>query len=216
MELRLFPLRTVLFPGALLPLHIFEPRYRQMIGECLDGELPFGVVLIRNGSEVGGGAEPYTTGCTARITRVEKEPDGRMNIVSVGQDRFRIRSTSSERPYLLGEVELLDEYDAATPAAETEAERLRATWLRFIQATLALQLQWTRRVGTPGNPGRLADHVAARLPAPAEEKQRLLEELAVPRRLARLNALLDNAVTELEERVSAASLARYAGFGVLN
>src|SRR5262245_26690023 len=107
MDLPLFPLNAVLFPGAKLPLHIFEPRYRMMIGECIDNEQPFGVVLIREGPEVGGGARPYDVGVTARITEVERLEDGRFNIVCIGQDRFRIHQTSSERAYLLGDVELL-------------------------------------------------------------------------------------------------------------
>lgn len=216
MELPLFPLHSVLFPGARLPLHIFEPRYRQMIGECLDRDAPFGVVLIREGPEVGGGAEPYAVGCTAHITRADREPDGRLNIASIGQDRFRILSTSTERPYLLGEVELLHEYDAATAAAETEAERLRDVYLRYIRANLGLQMQWARRVGTPASAGRLADHIAARLPVSTRDKQELLEELSVPRRLIRTRLLLSDAVAHVEARMTAATIARFSSIDVLN
>ncbi|MBF6600779.1 MAG: LON peptidase substrate-binding domain-containing protein [Dehalococcoidia bacterium] len=71
MDLRLFPLQTVLFPGMRLPLHIFEERYKIMVRECIDEDAPFGVVLIRSGAEVGGGAIPHDVGTTARIIQVE-------------------------------------------------------------------------------------------------------------------------------------------------
>ncbi|MGH2584027.1 MAG: LON peptidase substrate-binding domain-containing protein, partial [Dehalococcoidia bacterium] len=203
MELSLFPLNTVLFPGAPLPLHIFEPRYRLMIDECIEQERPFGVVLIERGPEVGEGAVPHTVGATARITAVERMPDGRMNIGCEGQDRFRILDTSSARPYLLGEVELLADLDANSGEAHAAAERVRERYLRFAQLTLALRGEWARRPQTPADPARLADALAARLPAPNATKQRLLEEITVPRRLAGVAAILDAAIEALTPRVAA-------------
>lgn len=104
-ELPLFPLRTVLFPGQTLPLHIFEPRYRQMIADCLETDRTFGVVLIREGAEVGGPAVPHTVGTTAEIQDVERLDDGRLNIVTIGRERFRLQETdASGKPYLVGRV----------------------------------------------------------------------------------------------------------------
>src|SRR5687768_13022946 len=114
MELRripIFPLNVVLFPGMLLPLHIFEPRYRQMIRECLESDRTFGVCLIRSGQEVGGPAAPYTTGTTCEIVSVAHLDEGRMNLVTVGGQRFEIRRLFSERPYLEAEIEILPEPD---------------------------------------------------------------------------------------------------------
>ena len=96
----LFPLHTVLFPGQVLPLHIFETRYRQMISECLREGAPFGVVLIKEGSETGAPAKPAGIGTTARIAQVDTLPDGRMNILSVGEARFVVHQVHHERPYL--------------------------------------------------------------------------------------------------------------------
>ena len=91
LDLPLFPLNTVLFPGMPLSLHIFEDRYKRMIGECIDSGNPFGVVLIKRGQEANGPlAEPHEIGCTARIIEVEPLSEGRMNIVVLGQKRFRI------------------------------------------------------------------------------------------------------------------------------
>ena len=216
MDLPLFPLSTVLFPGALLPLHIFEPRYREMIGECVEQEAPFGVVLIKSGSEVGEGAEPHRVGVTARITTVDRMPDGRMNIITVGQDRFRILDTSSERPYLLGQVELLAESDADSGDAFLQAERVRERYLRFFQLTLALRGEWTRRVATTAAPAMLADTLAYRLPAANDIKQALLEELSVPRRLAGVAAVLEAGIEALRPRVAAVQQQRYAGTSTYN
>lgn len=216
MDLPLFPLNTVLFPGAKMPLHIFEPRYRLMIGHCIEQEAPFGIVLIRSGAEVGGGAEPFTIGVTARITRVERMDDGRMNILAIGQDRFRILETSSAQPYLTGEVELLNQQDADAPSAEVAAEAVRGRYLRFVQLGLALRGEWTLRAAAPRQPAHLADHVAARLPVEMQTKQRLLEELNVPRRLAAVSRILDVAIEELEPRVRALQARRYSGFGARN
>ena len=216
MELPLFPLNTVLFPGALLPLHIFEPRYRQMIGECVAQERPFGVVLIESGPEVGEGAVPHRVGVTAQITTIERLEDGRMNIVCVGQDRFRILNTSSERPYLTGDVELLASLDTDTPASYAAAERVRERYLRFFQLTLALRGEWTRRVATVAQPDRLADSIASRLPVGNDIKQGLLEELSVPARLAGVAAVLDAGIELLTPRVAAFRMQRFAATTALN
>lgn len=216
MDLPLFPLNLVLFPNAELPLHIFEPRYRQMIGECIEERRPFGVVLIREGGEVGGGAEPYKMGTTARIRDVERVEDGRMNIVAVGEDRFRILDTSSERPYLTGSVDLLDEYDGETPAADVAADEVRALYLRLMRAALALSGQWVRGAELPAVPGRLADHVASRVDVELATRQQLLEELSVPRRLTRLTGLLGEAAERMEARAAAAQRGRLLRPGALN
>ena len=129
MRIPLFPLHTVLFPGQVLPLHIFEPRYRQMIGECLQQSVPFGVVLIKKGTEAGQAAEPVMVGTTARITHVQSLDDGRMNILTVGDTRFRVLQLHTERPYLEATTSLWqwpDEDSAELqPLAHDVLERLR-------------------------------------------------------------------------------------------
>src|SRR5258708_15079392 len=104
-ELPLFPLGTVLFPGMALPLHIFEERYKLMISECVRESRPFGVVLIRSGRETGADAKLYEVGTTAHITQVERLGDGRMNIATLGYNRFRITGTQRTKPYITGLVE---------------------------------------------------------------------------------------------------------------
>src|SRR2546422_11144758 len=88
--LPLFPLHVVLFPGLPLPLHIFEPRYRLMVGRCLEASSAFGVVLIRAGREVGEPATPYSVGTTAQIVRHERLADRRLNLLCVRRPRLRL------------------------------------------------------------------------------------------------------------------------------
>ena len=122
-ELPLFPLHTVLFPGMVLPLHIFEPRYRQMIGECIKSGEPFGVVLIQEGVEAGGSAIPYEVGTSAYITQVEELADGRMNIFSIGYQRFRVHELRDSKPYLVG---LVEDYPFAGETQPTVQEAVAA------------------------------------------------------------------------------------------
>jgi Lon protease-like protein len=137
-ELPLFPLHTVLCPGIALPLHIFEERYRLLIGQCLDRETPFGVVLIRKGREVGAVPQVAQVGTTAVIRQAARYPDGRLDIVTVGETRFRIHSSDTDRePYLVADVELLDEPVGGT--AERADEAARMTGRRFLSYLRTIQ-----------------------------------------------------------------------------
>lgn len=115
-EIPLFPLNTVLFPGIPLHLHIFEDRYKLMLHSCLNKNAVFGVVLIRKGQEAMGRlAEPYEIGCTARILQVDTLSDGRMNVLAQGGERFRILSLDYRLPYLVGQIERLPMPDFNPP-----------------------------------------------------------------------------------------------------
>lgn len=129
MEIPLFPLHTVLCPGIVLPLHIFEERYRAMIRRCLDTGGPFGVVLIRDGREVGAG--PVTTlagvGAFAEIREAGRYPDGRYDLLAAATGRFAIESVdAATEPYLVAHVTPLDD----EVGDEAHAERLAATAIR--------------------------------------------------------------------------------------
>src|ERR1700733_14588331 len=109
-RLRLFPLNTVLFPGAVLNLHVFEERYRRLIAECLDANEAFGVVLIRDGQETGDpDVMPHEIGTTAEISEVTPLPAGRYYISTTGGGLFRIERIVSREPYLMAEVEFLED-----------------------------------------------------------------------------------------------------------
>ena len=163
----------MLFPGAALPLHVFEERYRQLVRERLD----FGVVLIRHGSEVGVGraADLYDVGTLATLERVEALPDGRFTVLARGLERFRLRSVEHDRPYLTGRVEwlsdppararprlvvLLERYLSAhgvevTPQLTPDLGR-RAAWL--VGAVLQIEPARRQELLESGDPG-LAERV---------------------------------------------------------
>lgn len=137
MEIPLFPLNTVLFPGAPLRLHIFEDRYKQMMTLCIEEKLPFGVILIANGEEaLGPLAQPHLVGCTAQITQVQRLPEDRMNMTAIGRERFRVRRLYSDRPYLRAEVDLLALKDENPSWTEGGSARVRELFKRYM---LALQ-----------------------------------------------------------------------------
>lgn len=137
MEIPLFPLHTVLCPGIVLPLHIFEERYRALVRHCLETGLPFGIVLIRNGREVGSGALSTLAGvgAFAEIRRAGRYPDGRFDLLAAATGRFAIESVDTRKaPYLVADVTPLDE----DVGDETRAELLSAAAVRRFVRYLAL------------------------------------------------------------------------------
>ena len=216
MELPLFPLNSVLFPGATLPLHIFEERYKLMIGRCLQSGSPFGVLLIRSGNEVGEATEPFEVGTTARIVRVQHLDEGRMNLVCLGERRFRLLRKLRETPYLVGEVEPLDSTDIEGEDVAELAETVAALFAEYYRIYLAVSNQWARQIGMPGGAAELADFVGSRLAVSPWTKQRLLEELSVRRRLDMELETLSDAIREMTPKVDAARAQRWRALGVMN
>jgi Lon protease-like protein len=185
--LPLFPLNTVLFPGQLLPLHIFEPRYRQMIGECIQHGQPFGVVLIRSGEEVGDAAEPVDVGTTAQIVQVENAADGNMNILCVGKARFRITDLLHDKPYLSGRIDWWpwEPYQAGS----ADIERIRHQLDRYVRI-LAESTQGKLELTLPDEPATLANIAASVLQVDTSEKQHLLTTASIGELLTEVAAVL--------------------------
>ena len=134
MDLPLFPLHTVLCPGIALPLHIFEPRYRLMVQRCLAADLPFGVVWIRDGREVGSGSMAVASvGTMAEIREADLLADGRFELVSVGTRRFRLEEAFTDRePYLVGRVEPIDEVVLDDERAARLARLVTRRFVRYV------------------------------------------------------------------------------------
>ncbi|MFW0785916.1 LON peptidase substrate-binding domain-containing protein [Gordonia sp. CPCC 206044] len=174
----MFPLGTALLPGEVLPLRIFEPRYRQMLGDVLDADRGFGIVLIARGHEVGGGDVRTDIGTFAQIDEVERAPDGRAALMCTGSERFRVVEWLPDDPYPRAVVETLPE-----PAGEA-ADDVRLTELRDALTSFVDEVA-TRR------PAAIADGLpvfdttdlfahgvfgwATRLPIGAADRQKLLE-----------------------------------------
>ena len=198
--LPLFPLGSVLFPGALMPLHIFEPRYRLLIRRCMERHHPFGIVLIRSGSEVDPRAEPYDVGTEAKIVAESPLPGGRSYIVTRGERRFAVENLIPDaEPYLVGQVRYLDEADGdgAASHASVALEALGSYLLAVVAVTddsrgeraLADDLR-------DALPRDLAYRIAGSLAVDAPQQQALLELETASARLKEETRIL-NRETEL-------------------
>jgi hypothetical protein len=215
-EIPLFPLNTVLFPGNTIPLHIFEERYKLMIGECIAEKRPFGVILIREGEEVGGPAEPVEVGTTARVIEAQKLDDGKLNITVIGEQRFRVLGVRRREPYLVGDVEILGTDEEADRTLSDLAARAGTLFAEYVRLNLAVTHQWARTIEMPSEPGPLADFIGHRLAVDLHAKQRLLEEESPRHRLRTEVDVLGEGIRLLHPRVRAARTARWSGFGVAN
>ena len=210
-RISLFPLNTVLFPRQALPLHIFEERYKLMMGRCIDEDAPFGVVLIKDGEEVGGDVEPYEIGTTARIARVQRLPDGRLNLITLGRRRFRILELDRSEPYLAADVEYIENTGAGDEGIVEAAEEVAALFAEQFRLVMAITSQWMRQLNIPGDPAKLADFVPSQIEVPEETKQQLLETLSVPERLAREKELLGDLIRTLTDKWEESRKKRFAG-----
>jgi Lon protease-like protein len=190
-DLPLFPLNTVLFPGMILPLHIFEERYKLMIERCVEEERPFGVLLIREGKEVGGTAVPYTVGTTTLIASVTRVDGGRMNIITVGLERFRLRTLRSEQPYLVGDAEPWPLTGGNTELAHAQVGPVRALLRQYLSLLAQAQGHRIEIDDVPTDPRTLALLVAITLQLPMSEKQGLLAQPNVVRMLLAERAIMN-------------------------
>jgi Lon protease-like protein len=181
MEMPLFPLKNVvLFPGMVLPLHIFELRYREMINRCIDERIPFGVVLIDEGQEVGPIAQPHTVGTAARIVRVDRLDDGCMNITAVGTQRFRILELNHAHSYLSASVSQFPVVNGATKQATELAQHVRPQVMEYVELLSKASNTNLRLDRLPEDPLTLAFMIAIALQVKPQDKQRLLEQAGIP------------------------------------
>ena len=184
-QLSLFPLNLVLFPGMALPLHIFEERYKAMIADCLDRETPFGIVLIKEGLEVGEPAEPFRIGTTARIVQAETLEEGRLNILTRGEHRFEVVEITQQLPHLAGQVKILDEDPGDEPSGVTT--EITEGYASFLRNLTALAGGWTAQAQVPDDPVQLSFAVAASLATtidiPSRVRQQMLEASTAKERL---------------------------------
>lgn len=219
-ELPLFPLQIVVFPGESVPLHIFEPRYRQLVKDTIESGEPFGIVLTRRTRQraTQEDREPtHEVGCTVRMESNEAFPDGRFNIGCVGQRRFRIIEKLGERPYWVANVEFLDdpedsESDQAYIAYDTAASLYRD----HLGLALALQNSWQRTYRLPRRPTTLVNHIGSSIEAPASVKQEVLKSESTVEQLNLLSRILRASNRQLMDRVSLHHKQRYEGLGVGN
>jgi len=176
-KLPLFPLNTVLFPGAPIHLNIFEQRYRLMLRECIQDNLPFGVCLIRRGAEAFGTlADPYPIGCTARIVHLEPLSDGRINLTAIGDERFIIRSLNDQKSYLVGEVDLMGIIHTDAVNLDESVVHLKPWVEQYLSLLSRLEDEYYdhKRSEVPSDPMQMVYIAASLLQIPPFEKQFIL------------------------------------------
>ena len=193
--LPIFPLDLVLLPGVPLPLHIFEPRYREMIAECLERKKPFGVVRASSDGVA-------DIGCTAEIMSVTKKyDDGRMDILTRGVDRFEVIHVNNDRSFLQAEISVMqdedeDEGEPAKPTAQLATEAVR------LHAEIA-KLAGTEPSGPDEHAGNLSFLLAGSLPLDLDFKQNLLSTLSEARRLEAVIGYLEAVLPGLRRAAKA-------------
>lgn len=201
--LPMFPLGTVLLPGAYLPLHVFEPRYRALVQDCLAGIPEFGVALIERGSEVGGGDTRFHVGCVARIIEAGELPDGRYALATVGTRRLRVGGWLADDPYPRADVEEWPD----PPATDQDRARIDvvAGSLRRVLA-LAAELGEAAVPATglaiSDEPVAASYQLAALAPLGPLDRLALLAAPSVALRLDEVTTMLDDAAAVLASRLS--------------
>jgi Lon protease-like protein len=181
----------------LLPLHIFEPRYRLMISRCVSEKRPFGVVLITKGQEVGPGAEFFNVGTTARIKSVQRADDGRLYIASVGEQRFRVLQTFDDQPYLQGEIELIPEQTGEASRLDALAEQALRLLSKYLQALTGSPELGQNLRDKDFSPQRLSYTIATLLQIERSSKQAILEIPSTTARLEHESELMQSELRDL-------------------
>lgn len=204
--LPMFPLGTVLFPTMVLPLRVFEERYRALVRDCLAADREFGVVLIERGSEVGGGDVRTDVGTVARIVEVEEYPDGRFGLVSVGVRRVRVDRWMTDDPYPAAEVRDWPDPGPGPGEAERAESALRAMLVPFRRAlALSGELRETSVPATielADDPGTASFQAAAVGPIGPLDQRRVLATEGAADRLELLAGLFAEEAEVLAARLS--------------
>lgn len=212
-ELPLFPLPVVLFPGVPLPLHIFEPRYREMLSDVRIGKNLFGLSYFDSSTSEKEIPPAGHVGCVAEVTEEQALPDGRSNILTIGLIRYRVEEyVENDAPYLVARVSFFEDREEDDEALAERSREVAETFTRIARAVRTLN---DERASLPDisdtEPQRLSFLVAAAMEIDAEVKQELLELRSTGERLRRLRDMLVRAVTNYEERARVHELAKGNG-----
>ncbi|HEX4469667.1 MAG TPA: LON peptidase substrate-binding domain-containing protein [Gemmatimonadaceae bacterium] len=212
-DLPLFPLPVVLFPGMALPLHIFEPRYRQLVADCVEGEGRFGITRLPDGvAEVE--ITPGTVGCVAEIVNRETLPDGRSNILVRGTERFALVSfVSSPHPYRVCSAAPVDDEFEIGAELDALAERVRDLFRRVARAARTLADDPDPLPDLPDETSHLSFAIASMIDIGIDARQEILTSRSPTERLRQLDDILVAALGTLVGRAQVHTLAKTNGRG---
>jgi uncharacterized protein len=203
----MFPLGTVLLPGGVLPLHVFEPRYRQLVIDCLSddtGDPEFGVTMIERGSEVGGGDQRGTVGVVARMVQVNALDDGRYAVIAVGTKRIRVNAWLPDDPYPLADVDEWPDVDSDADELPGRVAELttRLTEVLAVAAQLGEVPADANLDAVSNDPLVASYHLAALSPLGPADRYRLLCAESPAKRLDLLADCLDDVEAMLRFRLT--------------
>lgn len=212
-ELPLFPLPIVLFPGAPLPLHIFEPRYRQMLSDVSKDNNLFGLSYFDASSATSEKPLPGHIGCVAEISETQMMPDGRSNILTIGLIRYRADDyVDRGDPYLVARVSFFEDDDEDESLLDKSSREVAEVFTRIARAVRLINDERANLPDISGtNPQRLSFLVAAAMEVDSDVKQELLELRLTSERLRRLRDMLNRAVGGYEERARVHEIAKGNG-----
>jgi Lon protease-like protein len=204
-HLQLFPLQTVLYPYCILPLHIFEPRYRTMIKMCLEYDRPFGIVQISSGLEVGGRARTVDVGTIAKINNVIEFADGRMFIAVQGDKRFKILQSGYDEECLTGLVELYEDQEVPHETLGDLPDEVRRLFEKYWKLLAIVLNKDLGRIELPDEPDVLSWLIPSVLHVQQEIKQAILLKRNSRERLELEYEVLANEVENLLETIREAN-----------
>ena len=213
--LPIFPLPLVLFPGVTIPLHIFEPRYRRMLVDCLERDRRFGILFLAEGESEDSLGVSGDVGCVAHVESHDELPDGRSNIIVAGRERFVLRAlVTSPLPYRVGMIVPYE--DTPEPAALLEplAARVRERFDRIARAARAISDDEHQSVpDLPEDPALLAFRIASFIDLDVADRRRLLASTSPGERLRSVDGVLGSAVDPMEQRAATHLRAKTNGHG---
>lgn len=212
-DLPLFPLGTVLFPHMPLGVHVFEPRYRQMLADCAEAQTGFGIVAIAAGAEVGGPARPHPVGTLAQVVSDDRLDDGRHDLLVRGTTRFAIQALRLDRPYLVAEVRwLTEEPGADADRLSALAGQVTTAFIRYVNGLRSLAGSDEDQIEVPDDPEKLAYLVSATLQIDTAHRQALLQVETTAERLRECLRLLRREVVFLDQMLTR----RHPGLGLVS
>lgn len=210
--LPIFPLPLVQFPGVMTPLHIFEPRYRQLLKDVTEGDKTFGILVVEEGEA--GRPLLGSMGCSVELAAIQELPDGRSNILCVGGTRFRLLDYVEGESYLQGRVEFFEDETAFDDFSE-EIKTAKSLFARLVKAAQKLKEQEREEEAPelPDDAQPLSFMLAAYLDLSLTEKQEMLELTDTGERLRRINEQLRELAEEYEKRAKGRQISRFNGHG---